>query len=106
MMSIVPYTARPTRDRQADNLAAAIANGGNPMQRTLNASAIIIIEFAQLVDQLAQVSLGDLGVSQFQFFVDVAGGGLSSEIKHDFQKSAGFAILINCAANPRRQVYC
>ena len=64
MISMVPKTARPTRQVRPDDLAAPIADGADAVERALDAGAVVIAERADVIDDVLDVLLVDLAVEQ------------------------------------------
>ena len=49
---------------QADDLAAAVADGRDAVQRALDAGAVVVAERADVIDDVLDVLLGDLALEQ------------------------------------------
>ena len=54
----------PDAAGQADDLAAAVADGGDAVERPLDARAVVVAERADVLDHGLDVGLGDLAVEQ------------------------------------------
>ena len=64
MISIVPYTARPIRQRQADDLAGPVADRTDPVERPLDPGPIVVSERPDVVDDVGDVGFGDLPLEE------------------------------------------
>ena len=64
MISIVAVHGAPDPARQPDDLAVAVADRADAMERALDARAVVVAERADVVDDERDVGLGDLAVEE------------------------------------------
>src|SRR4029078_365000 len=71
---------------EPDNLAPAIADETDAVQRALDAGAVVIAEIADVVDHELQVVFGDLFMAEHHFAAGGAGLGQPAEVHHDLKQ--------------------
>src|SRR5215213_7643238 len=89
---------------QADNLAAAAADGRNAVQRARDAGAVVLAEQADPTDHIVEIVLMNLVVAFHKGIALIAELGPLPQVKHDLdQVAAIIAALAKCALKMRRQ---
>ena len=75
---------------QSDDLAVAVADRADAMERPLDARPVVVSERADVVDHEGDVGFGDLTLEQADLRIRESALGLAAEIHHDFDE--GLAI--------------
>jgi len=81
----------PNAAGDTDDLAPPVADAGDAVEGALDAGAVIEAEFADVVDDVEEVVLGDFLVGEDDFAAGVASLGQAAEVHDDFEE-AGAAL--------------
>ena len=92
MISMVPKTARPTRQVRPTTLPIAVADGADPVQRALDAGAVVVAEGAHVVHHVLDVLGRDLAIDEDLLTTGAPETGLRSATQvHDDLDDVGQA---------------
>ena len=72
--------------RQADDLAAAVADGADPVERPLDAGPVVVAERADVLDDEGDVGVGDLALEEHHLRIGEAGLGPTTEVHDDLDQ--------------------
>lgn len=69
------------------------------MECAFDAGTVVVAEIADVVDDVLEVLLGDLGFGEHDFAARIAGSGKAAEIEDDFQEALATARFAHFIAN-------
>ena len=85
-MSIVPKTARPTRQVRPTTLPARLRMARDAVQGALDAGAVVVAEGADALDDVVDVGLDDLPVEEHLLAVREARLRAAPEVEHHLEQ--------------------
>ena len=81
-----PVDGAPDAAGEADDDAAAVADGGDAMKRALHAGAVVRVEIADALGDVVEVGAGHFFRVEHDLFLHEARGGHASEVEDDFEQ--------------------
>ena len=78
----------PDARGQPDDLAFAVADRRDAVQRPLDAGAVVLPKVADALRHQLEVLRGDLAAPDLHFAVEETGGGNAAEVEDDFEEPA------------------
>ncbi len=102
-MSVVPYTARPTRQVSPTILLTAVADGRDAVQRALHPGAVVRVECTDALDHVVDLLMRDLSLAEHLFTVHITGGRQPPQVQDHFQQLVRLVELTQPAGKGRRQ---
>ncbi len=104
MISMVPKTARPDAAGEAHDLAAAVADGTDAVEGSLDAGAVVLAERADVVDDVLDVVRPDLTIEQDLLATTTeARLRAAAKVHHHLDDAAHVIELTHALADLRRQ---
>ncbi len=89
--------------RQADDMAAAVADARDPVEGSLQPGAVVGVEIADALDHPVDILVGDVAVAERHFFLDKSCHRLAPEVHHDLEQVIGIISIFDGLCNVRRQ---
>ena len=103
MILMVPNDGAADAGGEADDLALAVADGGDAMEGALDAGAVVLAEVADALGDELEVVDGDVAALDGHLAVEEAGGGGTAEVEDDFEQLVEVVLGAQGHGDPRRQ---
>lgn len=103
MMSMVPYTARPTRQVSPTTAPRRFLMAETTERSAIHPGAVVGVEGANALGNVIDLSVGDFLVEQRNFAVHKRADGIPSQVNDDLQQFVAVVRLLDRMADVRRQ---